>query len=40
MEECGYNGIYSIEQYAGGTTDYDYERIVDYAIERILTNLA
>jgi sugar phosphate isomerase/epimerase len=39
MEENGYKGIYSIEQYAAGGEDYDYERITDWAIEHIKANL-
>ncbi len=39
MEEGGFTGIYSMEQWENGLPDYDYERIVDWMIQHVLANL-
>jgi len=39
MEEGGYSGIYSLEQWENGLPDYDYEKIVDWMIEHVKTNI-
>jgi sugar phosphate isomerase/epimerase len=40
MEEGGFQGIYSLEQWEDGLPDYDYERIVDWMIEHVRSNLS
>ena len=40
MEEGGFKGIYSLEQWENGLPDYDFEKIVDWMIEHILANLS
>ena len=32
-------GIYSLEQWESGVLDYDFEKIVDWMIEHVKTNL-
>lgn len=39
MEEGGFTGIYSLEQWEDGLPDYDYERIVDWMIEHVESNI-
>jgi sugar phosphate isomerase/epimerase len=39
MEEGGFTGVYSLEQWENGLPDYDYERIVDWMIEHVQANL-
>ena len=39
MEEGGFTGIYSLEQWEDGLPDYDYERIVDWMIKHVKANL-
>jgi hypothetical protein len=39
MEEGGFTGIYSLEQWEEGLPDYDFERIVDWMIEHVKINL-
>ena len=38
MEEGGFTGIYSLEQWEDGLPDYDFERIVDWMIEHVQSN--
>ena len=40
MEEGGFTGIYSLEQWENGLPDYDFERIVDWMIEHVKANLS
>lgn len=40
MEDGGFKGIYSLEQWEDGLPDYDYERIVDWMIEHVKSNLS
>jgi len=40
MEEAGFTGIYSLEQWEDGLPDYDYERIVDWMIGHVQAHLA
>jgi len=40
MEEGGFTGIYSLEQWENGLPDYDFEKIVDWMIEHVLANLS
>ncbi len=40
MEEGGFKGIYSLEQWENGLPDYDYEKIVDWMIEHVKANLS
>jgi len=39
MEEGGFTGIYSLEQWEEGLPDYDFEKIVDWMIDHVKTNL-
>jgi len=39
MEEGGFTGIYSLEQWENGLPDYDYEKIVDWMIEHVKANI-
>ncbi len=39
MEEGGFTGIYSLEQWEEGLPDYDFEKIVDWMIEHVKINL-
>lgn len=39
MEEGGFRGIYSLEQWESGVLDYDFEKIVDWMIEHVKSNL-
>ncbi len=39
MEEGGFTGIYSVEQWENGLPDYDYERIVDWMMVHVKANL-
>jgi sugar phosphate isomerase/epimerase len=39
MEEAGYSGIYSLEQWENGLPDYDFEKIVDWMIKHTKANL-
>jgi sugar phosphate isomerase/epimerase len=39
MEEGGFSGIYSLEQWEDGLPDYDYEKIVDWMIEHVKSNI-
>ena len=39
MEEGGFKGIYSLEQWENDLPDYDYERIVDWMIEHVQSNI-
>ncbi|MEA3462170.1 MAG: TIM barrel protein [Bacteroidota bacterium] len=39
MEEGGFTGIYSLEQWEDGLPDYDYEKIVDWMITHVRANL-
>jgi len=39
MEEGGFKGIYSLEQWEDGLPDYDYERIVDWMIDHVKAGL-
>jgi len=39
MEDGGFTGIYSLEQWEIGLTDYDFERIVDWMIQHVKSNL-
>ena len=39
MEEGGFTGIYSLEQWEDGLPDYDYELIVDWMIKHVKVNL-
>jgi len=38
MEEGGFTGIYSLEQWENGLPDYDFEKIVDWMIEHVKAN--
>ena len=40
MEEGGFTGIYSLEQWEDGLPDYDYEKIVEWMIEHVKDNLS
>ena len=40
MEEGGFKGIYSLEQWENDLPDYDYEKIVDWMIEHVKANLS
>jgi len=40
MEEGGFRGIYSLEQWESGVLDYDFEKIVDWMIEHVSANLS
>jgi sugar phosphate isomerase/epimerase len=40
MEEGGFRGIYSLEQWEDGPLDYDFEKIVDWMIEHVSANLS
>ena len=40
MEEGGFTGIYSLEQWENDLPDYDYERIVDWMIEHVKPHLS
>jgi len=40
MEEGGFKGIYSLEQWENGLPDYDFEKIVDWMIEHVKTNIS
>jgi len=40
MEEGGFTGIYSLEQWENGLPDYDFEKIVDWMIEHVKANLS
>lgn len=40
MEEGGYTGIYSLEQWEDGLPDYDYEKIVDWMIDHVQASMA
>lgn len=40
MEEGGFTGVYSVEQWEDGLPDYDYERIVDWMIQHVLANIS
>ena len=40
MEEGGFRGIYSLEQWENGPLDYDFEKIVDWMIEHVTANLS
>ena len=39
MEEGGFKGIYSLEQWENGLPDYDFERIVDWMIGHVKANV-
>ncbi len=39
MEEGGFRGIYSLEQWEDGLPDYDFEKIVDWMIGHVKANL-
>jgi len=39
MEEGGFTGIYSLEQWENGLPDYDYEKIVDWMIKHVKANI-
>ena len=39
MEEAGFKGIYSLEQWENGLPDYDFERIVDWMIGHVKANV-
>ena len=39
MEEGGFKGIYSLEQWENGLPDYDFEKIVDWMIKHVRANL-
>lgn len=39
MEDGGYRGIYSMEQWENGLPDYDFEKIVDWMIEHVKANV-
>lgn len=39
MEEGGYKGIYSLEQWTAGSGKFDYERIADWMIEHVKANI-
>jgi sugar phosphate isomerase/epimerase len=39
MEEGGFTGIYSLEQWEDGLPDYDFEKIVDWMIKHVKANL-
>jgi sugar phosphate isomerase/epimerase len=39
MEEGGFQGIYSLEQWEDGLPDYDYGKIVDWMIEHVKASL-
>ena len=39
MEEGGFKGIYSLEQWENGLPDYDFEKIVDWMIGHVKANV-
>lgn len=39
MEDGGFTGIYSLEQWEDGLPEYDYEKIVDWMIKHVRANL-
>lgn len=39
MEDGGFTGIYSLEQWENDLPDYDYEKIVDWMIKHVRANL-
>jgi len=39
MEDAGYTGIYSLEQWGPSYIKYDYEKIVDWMIENVKANI-
>lgn len=39
MEEGGFTGTYSLEQWEDGLPDYDYEKIVDWMIEHVQASM-
>lgn len=39
MEEGGFTGIYSLEQWEDGLPDYDFEKIVDWMIAHVQANI-
>ena len=39
MEDGGFKGIYSLEQWENGPLNYDFEKIVDWMIEHVLANI-
>ncbi len=39
MEEGGFKGVYSLEQWENGLPDYDFEKIVDWMIKHVRANL-
>jgi sugar phosphate isomerase/epimerase len=39
MEEGGFRGVYSLEQWEDGLPDYDFERIVDWMISQVKENI-
>jgi sugar phosphate isomerase/epimerase len=39
MEDGGFTGIYSLEQWEDGLPDYDFEKIVDWMISHVKANL-
>ena len=40
MEEGGFRGIYSLDQWEDGLPDYDFEKIVDWMIGHVKANMA
>ena len=40
MEEGGFKGVYSLEQWESGLPNYDYEKIVDWMIRHVKANLS
>jgi sugar phosphate isomerase/epimerase len=40
MEEGGFSGIYSLEQWENGPLNYDFEKIVDWMIEHVSANIS
>ena len=40
MEDGGFTGIYSLEQWENGLPDYDFEKIVDWMIGHVKANLS
>jgi hypothetical protein len=39
MEDGGFRGVYSLEQWEDGLPDYDFERIVDWMINQVKENI-
>jgi sugar phosphate isomerase/epimerase len=39
MEEGGFRGVYSLEQWENGLPDYDFERIVDWMMSQVQENI-